>query len=104
DRLDEAEDGVSRNEENAKRLSGQIDELTQVANLAKGGAAAAQQTADVAVEGVNQTNDRISSLDDYDVKKTETVNFKVGSAVLLPEAKATLDSIATQAKTEKGFV
>jgi len=103
-RLGEAEDRVSRTEENAKRLSGQIDELTQVANLAKGGAAAAQQTADVAVEGVNQTNDRISSLDDYDVKKTETINFRVGSAVLLPEAKATLDSLATQAKTEKGFV
>ena len=103
-RLGEAEDRVSRTEENAKRLSGQIDELTQVANLAKGGAAAAQQTADVAVEGVNQTNDRISSLDDYDVKKTETINFRVGSAVLLPEAKATLDSIASQAKTEKGFV
>src|SRR5215813_10539501 len=37
-------------------------------------------------------------------KKTETTNFKVGTAVLLPEAKATLDSLATQAKTEKGFV
>jgi len=38
------------------------------------------------------------------VKKTETVNFKVGSAVLNAEAKAMLDEIATQAKTEKGFV
>jgi len=103
-RLGEAEDRVTRTEENAKRLSGQIDELAQVANLAKGGAAAAQETADVAVEGVNKTNDRISSLDDYDVKKTETINFRVGSAMLLPEAKATLDSLATQAKTEKGFV
>src|SRR5215510_12617507 len=103
-RLGETENRVTAAEQNAQRLSGQIDELTQVANLAKGGAAAAQETADVAVEGVNRTNDRISSLDDYDVKKTETINFKVGSAVLLPEAKATLDSIATQAKTEKGFV
>lgn len=103
-RLGEAEDRVTRTEQNAQRLSGQIDELAQVANLAKGGAAAAQETADVAVDGVNKTNDRISSLDDYDVKKTETINFKVGSAVLLPEAKATLDSLATQALTEKGFV
>jgi len=103
-RLGEAEDRVTRTEQNAQRLSGQIDELTQVANLAKGGAAAAQETADVAVEGVNKTNDRISSLDDYDVKKTETINFRVGSAVLLPEAKATLDGIASQAMTEKGYV
>jgi outer membrane protein OmpA-like peptidoglycan-associated protein len=100
-RLGEAEDRVTKTEQNAQRLSGQIDELAQVANLAKGGAAAAQQTADAALSGVNQTNDRITSLDDYDVKKTETINFKVGSAVLLPEAKATLDSLATQAQSEK---
>ena len=103
-RLGEAEERVTRTEQNAQRLSGQLDELAQVANLAKGGAAAAQETADVAVEGVNKTNDRISSLDDFEVKKTETVNFKVGSAVLSAEAKAMLDEIATQAKTEKGFV
>jgi outer membrane protein OmpA-like peptidoglycan-associated protein len=103
-RLGEAEERVTRTEQNAQRLSGQLDELTQVANLAKGGAAAAQETAEVAVDGVNKTNDRISSLDDYDVKKSESISFKVGSAVLSPDAKAILDSIATQAKTEKGFV
>ncbi len=103
-RLGEAEERVTRTEQNAQRLSGQIEELSQVANLAKGGAAAAQETADVAVDGVNKTNDRISSLDDFDVRKTETINFKVGSAVLSPDAKSMLDGIATQAKTEKGFV
>ena len=103
-RLGEAEDRVTRTEQNAQRLSGQLDELAQVANLAKGGAAAAQETADQAVEGVNRTNDRISSLDDYEVKTSETINFKVGSAVLSAEAKSLLDQIATQAKAEKGFV
>lgn len=103
-RLGEAEERVTRTEQNAQRLSGQLEELSQVANLAKGGAAAAQETADVAVDGVNKTNDRISSLDDYEVKKSESINFKVGSAVLSPEAKSMLDGIATQAKSEKGFV
>jgi outer membrane protein OmpA-like peptidoglycan-associated protein len=103
-RLGEAEERVTRTEQNAQRLSGQLEELSQVANLAKGGAAAAQETADVAVDGVNKTNDRISSLDDYEVKKSETINFKVGSAVLSPDAKSMLDEIATQAKSEKGFV
>ena len=103
-RLGDAETRVAATEENAKRLSGQLDELSQVANLAKGGAAAAQETADVAVEGVNKTNDRISSLDDFDVQKTETISFKVGSWVLSKEAKATLDDIANQAKDAKGFV
>jgi OOP family OmpA-OmpF porin len=103
-RIGVAEDRVTKTEQNAERLSGQLDELSQVANLAKGGAAAAQETADVAVEGVNKTNDRISSLDDYEVRKTETINFKVGSAVLSPDAKAMLDGLATQAKSERGFV
>jgi outer membrane protein OmpA-like peptidoglycan-associated protein len=103
-RLGEAENRVTATEENAKRLSGQLDELAQVANVAKGGAAAAQETADAAVEGVNRTNDRISSLDDYDVKKSETINFKVGSWMLSKEAKAQLDEIASQAKLEKGFM
>jgi outer membrane protein OmpA-like peptidoglycan-associated protein len=103
-RLGETETRVAAAEQNAQRLSGQLDELAQVANLAKGGAAAAQETADVAVDGVNKTNDRISSLDDYDVKKSESINFKVGSAVLSADAKATLDQLAAQAKTEKGFV
>lgn len=103
-RLGEAEERVARTEQNAQRLSGQLDELAQVANLAKGGAAAAQETADVAVDGVNRTNDRISSLDDFEVRKSESINFKVGSAVLSPQAKTMLDDIATQAMREKGFV
>lgn len=103
-RLGVAEDRVTRTEQNAERLSGQLDELSQVANLAKGGAAAAQETADVAVDGVNKTNDRISSLDDYEVRKTEAITFKVGSAVLSADAKTMLDDIATQAKNERGFV
>ena len=103
-RLGVAEERVARTEQNAQRLSGQLDELAQVANLAKGGAAAAQETADLAIDGVNRTNDRISSLDDFEVKKSETINFKVGSAVLSASAKSLLDEIAAQAMNEKGFV
>jgi outer membrane protein OmpA-like peptidoglycan-associated protein len=103
-RMGHAETRITEAEQNAQRLSGQVDELTQVANLAKGGAAQAQKTADLAVEGVGKTNDRITSLDDYQEKTSMTVLFKVGSAVLTPDAKAELDQIAAQAKTEKGFV
>jgi outer membrane protein OmpA-like peptidoglycan-associated protein len=103
-RLGDAENRVTAAEQNAQRLSGQLDELAQVANLAKGGAAAAQETADVAVEGVNRTNDRISSLDDFEVKKSDSITFKVGSWMLSQDAKSQLDAIATEAKAEKGFV
>ncbi len=103
-RLGTAEGRLTEAEQNAQRLSGQLDELAQVANLANGGAAAAQKTAEQALEGVSKTNERISSLDDFEEKKTTTVNFKVGSAVLTPEAKMMLDEVAAQAKTERGFV
>jgi outer membrane protein OmpA-like peptidoglycan-associated protein len=117
-RLDQAENRLGQSEQNAQRLSGQVEELTSISNAARGGAKAAQETADQAVEAANQaaqsanqanagvktTNERISSLDDFDVKNSMTVNFRVGSSVLSKDAKATLDQIAEEAKTEKGFV
>jgi outer membrane protein OmpA-like peptidoglycan-associated protein/uncharacterized protein YdeI (BOF family) len=103
-RVGVAENRLTEAEQNAQRLAGQVEELTQVANLANGGAAAAQKTANEALAGVTAANERISSLDDYEEKKLSTINFKVGSAVLTPDAKAMLDDVATQAKSEKGYV
>jgi outer membrane protein OmpA-like peptidoglycan-associated protein len=102
-RVTPAEERISAAEQNAQRISGQIDELMAISNAAKGGAKAAQDTADAAVAGVNATNKRISDLDDYVVQSTATVNFKVGSAVLSPEAKASLDEVANTAMTLKGY-
>jgi outer membrane protein OmpA-like peptidoglycan-associated protein len=95
---------VGRAEQNAERLSGQLQELSEVANVARGGAKAAQESADAAIEGVNRTNERISDLDNYELRKSVTINFRVGSAVLSPDAKASLDEIAAQAQAERGFV
>jgi len=103
-RVTPAETRLTAAEQNAQRVSGQIDELMAISNAARGGAKAAQDTADAAVAGVNATNERISALDDYVVQSTSTVNFRVNSAVLSPEAKATLDEIATSAMALKGFV
>jgi outer membrane protein OmpA-like peptidoglycan-associated protein len=104
DRATSTENKVHQVEENAQRLSGQLDELAAVANTAKGGAKAAQDTADVAVAGVNQTNERISALDDYVPQTSAAVNFKVNSAVLSPDAKLKLDELATRALNTKGYV
>lgn len=102
-RVGPAEQRLTAAEENAQRVSGQIDELMAISNAARGGAKAAQDTADAAIAGVNATNERISALDDYVVQSTETVNFRVNSAVLSPEAKAKLDAVASSAMTLKGF-
>ncbi|MGI8493868.1 MAG: OmpA family protein, partial [Pyrinomonadaceae bacterium] len=46
---------------------------------------------------------RITSLDDYVVQSTATINFKVGSAVLSPEGKQNLDQVAQASMTLKGY-
>lgn len=104
DRASNTETKLSQVEQNAQRLSGQMDELAAVANTAKGGAKAAQETADSAVAGVTATNDRISALDDYVPQSVLAVNFRTGSAVLSADSKAKLDDIATKALNAKGYV
>jgi outer membrane protein OmpA-like peptidoglycan-associated protein len=102
-RVTPTENRLTQTEENQQRLSGQIDELMAISNAARGGAKAAQETADAAIAGVNATNQRISSLDDYVVQSTATVNFKVNSAMLSPEAKTQLDEVAQAAMQLKGY-
>lgn len=102
-RVAPAEERLNQAEQNAQRVSGQIDELMALSNAARGGAKAAQESADAAIAGVNATNQRISSLDDYVVQSTATVNFRVGSAALSPEGKQNLDQVAQTALTLKGY-
>ncbi|HEV2763961.1 MAG TPA: hypothetical protein VGV38_13345, partial [Pyrinomonadaceae bacterium] len=103
-RVGTAEGRIAEVEANSQRLSGQMDELAAVSNAARGGAKAAQETADAAVAGVTATNERISALDDYVVQQSVAINFRVGSAVLLPAAKAQLDQVAQQAFSAKGYM
>ena len=104
ERASNTETKLTQVEANAQRLSGQLDELAAVSNAARGGAKAAQETADAAVAGVNATNDRISALDDYEPQSVAAVNFKTGSAILSPDSKTQLDDIATKALNAKGYV
>lgn len=117
-RLAETQNRLGEAEQNAQRLSGQVQELSAVSNAARGGAKAAQETADNAMSaatdaksradsaqaGVHAANERITSLDDYEVKDTAVVHFKIDSAVLSPEDKSELEKLASQAKEEKGYL
>jgi len=120
--LKETQTRLGETEQNAQRLSGQVQELSAVSNAARGGAKAAQETADNAMgaandarsradnvrtearAGVQAANERIASLDDYNVKNVTTVRFKVGSAVLSNEDKSDLEKLAEGVKGEKGFL
>ena len=104
DRATSTETKLTQVEANAQRLSGQLDELAAVSNAARGGAKAAQETADAAVAGVNATNERISALDDYEPQTVAAVNFRSGSSILSTDSKTKLDEIATKALNAKGYV
>ena len=77
-------------EENQQRMAGQMDELYAIAAEAR--------------TEVKAANERISSLDDYDVQDSTAVTFRVNSAVLSPEAKQQLDGLAQKALAAKGYM
>lgn len=81
---------VSPVEANQERMAGQMDELYAVAAEARA--------------EVKAVNERVSALDDYDVQETVSVNFRVNSAVLSPEAKSQLDGLAAKAQAAKAFM
>lgn len=77
-------------EANMERVAGQMDELYAVAAEARA--------------EVKAVNERVSSLDDYDVQETVAVNFRTNSAVLSPEAKSQLDALAAKTTGAKAFM
>ena len=103
-RVGTAEGRIGEVEQNATRMSGQLDELAAVSNAAAGGAVAAQEQADRAVNGVQVANERINSLDDYTPAQSININFKLRSATLTTESKTALDEVAEYAKNAKGFL
>ena len=77
-------------EENQRRIAGQMDELHAIAAEARA--------------EVTRVDERVSSLDDYDVQETVAVTFRTNSAVLSPQAKQQLDDLASRISTAKAFV
>jgi OmpA-OmpF porin, OOP family len=104
-RIGVTENRLDQAEQNAQRLSGQVDELSTVANAALSSAKNAQSTADQAASDASTANDRINALDDYEVFSTMTVHFKPGSARLSARAKEEIDEIANNIRANsKGWI
>ena len=99
---------LEESEANAKRLSDQIIEMESLSKKITNSARTAQDAAEAAAVGVESTSRRIdtlvTSLDEYVEKRDISVNFKVGSSLLLPEATELLDEVARQAKSEKAYL
>ena len=113
--LKETGDRLTRSEENAKHLTGEVEEVGAIANAARGGAKAAQDTADIAIAGVKaaneriavvdrETDERISAVDDYEVKESAVIHFQAGSSILSRDAKEQLDRLVQESKDHKGYL
>ncbi len=97
---------VAEAEQNARRLAGQLDELSAITASVGDAAKRAQASADHAQADADTANRRINGLDDYQVVQSVTVHFRPGSAVLSPEAKAAIDEAAARVQVEnlKGWI
>jgi outer membrane protein OmpA-like peptidoglycan-associated protein len=117
-KLKSTQDQLNETERNAQRLSGQVRELSAVTDIVRDSAKAAQSSADGAMVeaksarsvadnakvGVKAANERITSLDTYEVKNVTTVKFKAGSALLAEAERSELDKFAENANSETGFL
>ena len=92
---------IKETEENARRMMGQIEENTALANDARARADRAQAQADAAYKAAALANNRINGLDDYEQLRSIPVLFKVNSSVLNAAAKQTIDEAAAWADAEK---
>ncbi len=90
-RIDYAQQRIEATDQNAQRLAGQVEELGNVAEEAGIEATIAQITGDRAQLTADIANDRINSLDQYELFRAVTVHFRTGSASLSNAAKHEID-------------
>ncbi len=107
-RVERVEHRVSANEANDEERAFQIEQSEAAAKAAVEDSRSAQKMAAVAIVGVVQlasgVDEVISGLDQYEVTKRVAVKFAAGSAVLSPQAIASLSEIAQEARDKDGYV
>jgi outer membrane protein OmpA-like peptidoglycan-associated protein len=115
ERVEPLEQRTGELEETSRRNSQDIGALTTSVKDVGGRADRAQAQADTALARANEVNTRADgieqnvgdlreNLDKYTLQNTATVNFKVSSAELSPEAQMALDQIAGQIKDRNNFI
>jgi len=97
---------IAEVEQDAQKLSEQIDELSAISAVTRDATRQAQASADQAQADANIANQRINGLDDYDVVNALAVHFRPGSAVLSAAAKGQIDMAAAKVQSEnlKGWI
>jgi outer membrane protein OmpA-like peptidoglycan-associated protein len=118
-RTQELEETVRRNTQDIRglddRLTKRIDDVGGRADRAQASADAANTRAIAADERAaradehaaraeERVEDLRSNLDRYTALSTISINFKLNSSELTEDAKAQLDTLATAAKSQKGYI
>jgi len=100
---EKAQSGISAAQERASTADQHAGDAMNKANQADQHAGAADAKADKANQGVESLRTVVANLDDYKMQTSTTVPFKFDRYNLTDEAKANLDTLATQVKTDKRF-
>lgn len=103
-RLELVEQKTSQFSADLEEMEAAYQKTSREIETTRADAQQAQRTAQLAVAGVEDTNERISNLDHYQAEKELSIPFKFDSAELMPEAQALLDEIAEAAKESRGFL
>jgi outer membrane protein OmpA-like peptidoglycan-associated protein len=107
-RTGELEETSRRNSQEIARVGEGINEVRGRADRAQSQADAAQARADEAITRASSTEasvgDLRANLDKYSLQNTATVNFNFDSAQLTPEAKESLDQLASQIRDRGNFI
>lgn len=103
-RVEEAHNRQDRLEERTEILSGEITELNEAFGVARSEARQAQRTADRAISRADNTDKRVSALDEYQETHMLVITFTFNSSSLSGDARAQLDGLARQTNNVKGYL
>ncbi|MCZ6769275.1 MAG: OmpA family protein [Acidobacteria bacterium] len=103
-RVEEAHNRQDRLEERTEIMSGEITELNAAFRVARSEAQQAQRTADRAISRADNTDKRVSALDDYQETHMLIIAFSFNSSSLTGDARTQLDGLARQTNDVKGYL
>src|SRR5690349_1034458 len=98
-----AQSGISAAQERAATADQHAGEAMNSAKAADAKAVQAGQTADQAMQGVASLRNVVANIDDYKLQTTTTVPFKFNSYKLSDDARAELDKLVSDVKSDKRF-
>jgi len=103
-RVEEAHTRQDHLEERTEIMSGEITELNEAFGVARSEARQAQRTADRAISRADNTDKRVSALDEYTEAQMLVISFTFNSSSLSGDAQTELDGLARQTKDIKGYL